>query len=142
MADGLIVGGPIYPVYSREQFDTYLGWIADEINVDQKPFEIYYESLATLPSCRKRGSTRRRSTLRMDAAVQAVLSRADADPAVGLLKAAQEELEARISFDDSRRRAGASLARPCTSERTHHQETFHAESPHRARGPISHCLIG
>ncbi|MFC4138341.1 MULTISPECIES: ABC transporter substrate-binding protein [unclassified Microbacterium] len=93
--EGQPVGAPMLPVFNQEQYDTYLGWIADYVDVDQEQFAPYFDSLSELKIVPEPLTAAQETYALLDAAVQKVLTEKDTDTE-GTLKQANTESQALI----------------------------------------------
>lgn len=92
-ADGRPVGAPGLAVVDSAQYDTFLGWIADSINVDRDNYQAYIDStLAVVPEPTVKAQELYAA---LDPIVQAVLTDENADIAK-LLTEAQSAVQALV----------------------------------------------
>jgi multiple sugar transport system substrate-binding protein len=95
-SDGMPVGAPLLPVVSQQQYDTYLGWISDHVNVDQENYTAYLESTQALPVVPEPAVEAQALYAALDPVLQTVLTEEGADiPA--LLQTAQDQFNTQIS---------------------------------------------
>lgn len=88
--EGQPVGAPLLPVFDQEQYDTYLGWIADYIDVDQDQFAPYFESLTEVPVVPEPLVAAQETYALLDSAVQKVLTEEGTDVEATLKQANTE----------------------------------------------------
>ncbi len=94
-ADGLAVGAPALPVVNAELDAQYLEWIAPVINVPRENFELYLSTVEDVPLIPEPPAKAQEMYATLDAVVQAVLTREDADIAA-LLSEAQDTVQASL----------------------------------------------
>ena len=87
-ADGLPVPSVGLPLITQKRWDTYMGWIAPQVNVPMANLKPYMDSSATMPIVDEPMVAGQDLFAALDVPIQAVLSRQNAD-IDALLKAAQ-----------------------------------------------------
>ncbi|MBD3942087.1 extracellular solute-binding protein [Microbacterium sp. NEAU-LLC] len=83
-AENQPVGAPLVPVVDEDQYQTYLGWIADYVDVDQEQFTQYFDSLKELAIVPEPLTAAQETYALLDAAVQKVLTEQGTDIAATL----------------------------------------------------------
>jgi multiple sugar transport system substrate-binding protein len=94
-ADGLAVGAPALPVVDAETYAQYIEWISDEINVPRENYEAYLSTVEEIPLIPEPPIKAQETYATLDAVVQAVLTRENAD-IDQLLGEAQKTVQASI----------------------------------------------
>lgn len=94
-ADGLAVGAPGLPLFSKEVDDRFLGWIKPYVNVPRENFTAYLDSVEKLTLVPEPPTKAQELYATLDPVVQAVLTRQDAD-VDQLLTAAQKTAQSAI----------------------------------------------
>jgi ABC-type glycerol-3-phosphate transport system substrate-binding protein len=79
LAAGAAVGAPEMPLVSTTQYDQWLGWVGDKINVPRDHFKAYFDSIGTLPLVPEPAPSGQEIYAALDPVVQAVLTQKDAN---------------------------------------------------------------
>ena len=77
--NGQPVGTPVLPIFSREQYETSLGWIADFINVPLENMTGYTSVMFDQPVVGEPSVATQETYALLDVAVQAVMTDQNAD---------------------------------------------------------------
>ena len=91
--NGQPVGTPVLPIFSREQYETSLGWITDFINVPLENMAGYTSVMFDQPVVGEPSVATQEIYALLDVAVQAVITDANAD-IDALLQTANEQAQA------------------------------------------------
>jgi ABC-type glycerol-3-phosphate transport system substrate-binding protein len=84
------VGAPLVPVVDEKQYETYLGWISDYVDVDQDQFSQYFESLKELAIVPEPLTAAQETYALLDAVTQKVLTEEGTDISATLEQANTE----------------------------------------------------
>ncbi|MFE9201186.1 extracellular solute-binding protein [Micromonospora sp. NPDC007230] len=96
VADKQPVGAPALPLFDQATTDRYLGWVKDYVNVPRQNYAGYFATAQTLALVPEPPAKAQETYGALDAVVQAVLTRKDAD-IDALLKDAQRKVQAIIA---------------------------------------------
>lgn len=92
------VGTPVLPIFSREQYETSLEWVADYVNVPLDQMTGYTDVMFDQPVVGEPSRSTQETYAALDTVVQAVLTDEDAD-VDALLSAANEQVQALLDQD-------------------------------------------
>lgn len=87
------VGTPVLPIFSRDQYDTALGWVKDYVNVPLDQMTGYTDVMFDQPVVGEPSRSTQETYAAMDALVQAVITDKNAD-LDSLLSAADSQVQA------------------------------------------------
>ena len=96
-ADGVAVGEPGIPVVDQATYDQWLSWVDASINVPRENYELYLSTVQDMTLVPEPPGKAQALYGTLDAAVQAVLTREDAD-IDELLTTAQDSVQAELDL--------------------------------------------
>lgn len=79
VAGGQAVGVPEIRIVGAEEYDRWLGWVADYVNVPREHFELFLSTVEDVPIVPEPAPSGQEIYAALDPVVQAVLTRQDAD---------------------------------------------------------------
>ncbi|GAB2610175.1 ABC transporter substrate-binding protein [Pseudactinotalea suaedae] len=96
-ADGVAVGEPALPVVDRDVYDQWLGWVEPYINVPRENYDLYLSTVEEVTLVPEPPAKAQELYNTLDAVVQGVLTRQDAD-IEQLLQTAQDSFQSALEL--------------------------------------------